>query len=71
MALEIIDIFLISDYLHWKIPQNRPALRAIVKLSELSVRYLPCPVHITAAPKPSIPEAAYKTQGLTIKNEAI
>lgn len=43
----------------------------MVRLSELSVKYLPCPVHKRAPPNPLTIEIAYKTQALGSKNEAI
>lgn len=48
-----------------------PAFRAMVRLSELSVKYFPCPVHKRAPPNPFTIETAYKTQALGIKKETI
>ncbi len=55
------DFINFSTYLHWNVAQKMPALRAMVKLSEFSVKYVPCPVHMMAAPNPIIADTTYKT----------
>lgn len=51
--------------------QNTPELRDIVVLSLHLDKYVPCPVHIKAAPTPSIALAVYNNAVFGRRNDTI